>query len=306
MRTTDDLPVYTSRSDVPRDYRTAEELAEHGLTRLGEPTARLVEAGGGTVVLYSTSEARRLRDGMWPTSRHRQERATGTTKDPTTGAAAGALGNATKGATAATLRRTGLDADPSRADERGQPAPTHRSPHDWIAALFDTPFVVLDTETTGLGARAEIIEIAVVAPDGSTLYESLVWPHAGRVPTDVSRIHGLTVRELKGAPTWPVVLAELDELLRGHRVVAWNAPFDDRMARQSSRAWHVAHPLPGFECAMRAYAFACGVGRGSMRLERAAATEGVLRTRQTHRSADDARLTLALLRRVMERRRMGG
>jgi DNA polymerase III subunit epsilon len=296
--TTDDLPVYTSRSDVPRDYRTADELAEHGLTRLGEPTARLVGADGAAVALYSTSEARRLRDGMWPGSRRRQEGPANTTTDTTTGAS--------KSATAGTLRGTGLGAGRGLEDERRRFASTRGSPLDWIAALFDTPFVVLDTETTGLGARAEIIEIAVVTPDGSTLYESLVWPHAGRVPTDASRIHGLTLRDLKGAPTWPSVLTELDELLRGHRVVAWNAPFDDRMARQSSRAWRVAHPLPGFECAMRAYAHACGVARGSMRLERAAATEGVLRTRQTHRSADDARLTLALLRRVMERRRMGG
>lgn len=297
MLTTDDLPVYTSRSDVPRDFRTADELAEHGLTRLGAPTARLVEAGGDAVVLYSTSEARRLRDGMWPSSRPRQGRSA---------VATGAIGDASA-ATPRSGRLGGsgrLGADPGRGDDRRRFTPPRSSPLDWIAALFDAPFVVLDTETTGLGARAEIIEIAVVAPDGSTLYESLVWPHAGRVPADASRIHGLTLRDLQGAPTWPTVLAELDELLRGHRVVAWNAPFDDRMARQSSRAWRVAHPLPGFECAMRAYAYACGVARGSMRLERAAATEGVLQTHQTHRSADDARLTLALLRRVMERRRM--
>ncbi|MFO7546227.1 MAG: 3'-5' exonuclease [Trueperaceae bacterium] len=294
MRTTDDLPVYdlpvyTSRSDAPRDFRTADELAEHGLTRLGAPAARLIAGDGATVALYSTSEARRLRDGMWPSTRTRQERPADA-----------------RAGTVRTVRGALLGADSgSHGDARRLVTPARSSPLDWIAALFDTPFVVLDTETTGLGARAEVIEIAVVAADGTTLYESMVWPHAGQVPADASGIHGLTLGDLKGAPTWPAVLTELDELLRGHRVVAWNAPFDDRIARQSSRAWRVAHPLPGFECAMRAYAYASGVPRGSMRLERAAATEGVLRTRQTHRSADDARLTLALLRRVMERRRVG-
>lgn len=283
MEATDDLPVYASRSDAPRDHRTADELAVAGLTRLGAPAGLLTTGMGSTVALYSTSEARRLRDGMWPRASTLVERAGRSRKDD--GTEDRHLGGTLAGAV-----------------HHGRRTPVRNSPLDWIADLFETPFVVVDTETTGLGARAEIIEIAVVAADGATLYESLVWPHAEHVPSEVTKIHGLTLPDLEGAPTWPSVLAELDALLRGHRVIAWNAPFDDRMARQSSRAWRVAHPLPGFECAMRAYAYARGVARGSMRLERAAAAEGVLRARQTHRSADDARLTLALLRRVMEKR----
>src|SRR5690606_7689445 len=99
------------------------------------------------------------------------------------------------------------------------------------------------------------------------LLESTVFPRSGRVPAGSTRVHGLTIDDLRGAPTWPEVLLELERRLEGRRVLAWNAPFDERMAQQSSRLWSLVPRLPPFECAMRGYAFARGVGSGSMRLE---------------------------------------
>lgn len=281
MAATPDLPLFADRAEAPRDLRTADELAARGLTKLGAAIAWFANGNGPPVALFSTSEARRLRDGMWPTPRSRAKPEV-------------AQGGAPQGEP--------LPRDPALVP--GIPVRRAAAPLDWIARLFDEPFVVLDTETTGLGARAEIIEVGVVGADGRTLFESLVWPKAEHVPLEASRIHGLHLPDLEGAPSWPSVVAELEELLRGHRIVAWNAPFDERMARQSSRAWRVVHRLPGFECAMRGYAHASGVASGSMRLERAAQVEGVLRSGQKHRSADDARLTLAVLRRALERRRV--
>jgi len=162
--------------------------------------------------------------------------------------------------------------------------------------LFSEGFVIIDTETTGLRARDEIIELAAVTSDGTVLFESRVWPRSGVVPREATRVHGLSIEDLEGAPRWPEVLDTLHAAVSGHRLLAWNAPFDERLSVQSSRAWGVPHPLPGFECAMRAYAYGRGVGSGSFKLERAASIEGVLTGGQTHRSADDAKLTLAVLR----------
>jgi len=49
--------------------------------------------------------------------------------------------------------------------------------------------VILDTETSGLDSRAEIVEIAVVDTDGRVLVNTLVKP-SRPIPPDVSAIHG--------------------------------------------------------------------------------------------------------------------
>jgi DNA polymerase III subunit epsilon len=295
----DPLPRYRRREDVPRDLRPAAELNERGYRELGPPRANLA-VDGEDVVLYSTSEARRHRDGMWA-SRTTGKDAGGRGPDVVKALADGTLpppGRALSG-TCRVCGRDGLgliDGEcPSCRRERREAA-LRGAAGSWIARLFEEDFVVLDTETTGLGRRDEIIEIGVIDPGGHTVLETLVWPHAGRVPDAARRVHGLGIESLEGAPSWPEVLPELQAVVAGRRVLAWNAPFDERMARQSSRLWRVTHGLPTFECAMRAYALARGVTTGRRKLAAAAAEEGLLEGAQRHRSSDDARLTLAVLR----------
>lgn len=229
--------------------------------------------------LYSTASARRNRGDDWLRPGPLVEPGDG--KSP--------RGTGTRPVTAGP-GHTPLRSNPTRR------ATANGDPRRWLGELFHEGFIVIDTETTGLSARDEIIEIAAVTSDGDVLFESRVWPRCGNVPPASTRVHGLTIADLEGAPRWPDVLDELFRAVAGHRILAWNAPFDERLSVQSSRAWGVAHPLPGFECAMRAYAYGRGVGSGSFKLERAATVEGVLVTQQTHRSADDAKLTLAVLK----------
>ncbi len=156
---------------------------------------------------------------------------------------------------------------------------------------------LLERVVASLVSRGFLI-VAAVGNDGKTLFESLVRPKLGRVPAAAARIHGLTWTQLSRAPTWPEVVDDLADALAGRRILAWNAAFDERLVVQSSRAWAIPHPLPGFECAMRAYAVCRGVGSGGLRLSRAAAVEGVLAGSQSHRGGADAALTLAVLRAV--------
>lgn len=229
--------------------------------------------------LYSTSAARRGRGDDWlRPGRRGVQSATG-------------IPRSEQGATGA---RAMFHAPPRSGQSRRSSA--SGDPRHWLGELFREGFVIIDTETTGLSARDEIIELAAVSSDGAVLFESKLWPRRGSVPAASTRIHGLTIEELEGAPPWPDVLDDLHAAVAGHRILAWNAPFDERLSVQSSRAWAVPHPLPGFECAMRAYAYGRGVGTGSFKLERAATVEGVLVAAQAHRSADDARLTLAVLK----------
>lgn len=84
-------------------------------------------------------------------------------------------------------------------------------------------WVVWDTETTGLGRTAEIIQIGVLAPDGSVLVDSLVRP-LGRqtMPRDLAAIHGISIKTLAGAPSYPELVPTLIKTLKGKWVIAYN------------------------------------------------------------------------------------
>lgn len=301
--TEDAAPTFTSWDEVPRDLRTAADLESRGYRDVG-PLAGRVVTDDSVVELFSTSAARHRRDGMWaggagapggaPTRAPRDVvRALARGEEPSPGHALKGVcdvcGKEALGLLAGVCPACRKDA---RRASLGDAARV------WLEGLFDSDFVVLDTETTGVRRRDEVIEIALVDRDNRVLLESLVWPKSGSVPADASAVHGLSLADLHGAPTWPSVLEALRDLTTGRRVLAWNAPFDERLALQSSRLWHVRHGLPAFECAMRAYALARGNPAGMIRLERAAAEQEVLLAEQSHRSADDAKLALAVLKQL--------
>ncbi|MFA5568621.1 MAG: 3'-5' exonuclease [Trueperaceae bacterium] len=276
-----ELPVYHDRKEVPRDLRTREELSAKGYDRLGEERG-LLRTGGDVEALYSTSEARLLRDALWPRGEPARRGGSGV-EAPGAGRSGAASGRQAVHIPVKDLR--------SRLPTR------LREPQRWLDELFRDGFLVLDTETTGLSTRDEVIEIGVVDSAGTALLETKVFPRSGRVPAASTRVHGYTIEDLRGAPSWPEVLAELESLLAGRRVFAWNAPFDERMVAQSARQWQLRTDLRGFECAMRTYSAVRSV-TGSFRLERAALIEGVLVGGQSHTSLNDARLTLAVMRRL--------
>jgi DNA polymerase-3 subunit epsilon len=117
----------------------------------------------------------------------------------------------------------------------------------WQAICRDAAHLVtlnplfVDTETTGLDSAAEIIEVAVLEPDGTALLETLVKP-VDPVPQEATAIHGLANVDLVDAPAWPDVAARLGELMHGRLLIAHNASFDMRMFEQSSRRHGLATP----------------------------------------------------------------
>lgn len=99
------------------------------------------------------------------------------------------------------------------------------------------------------------MQIAVIGVDGSTLLDTLVKPGAP-IPWDATRIHGITDDLVAGAPTFGQVHQQLMELLRGKRVVIYNADYDTRMIYQSGKLYAYLPVIlaDSWECAMEKYA----------------------------------------------------
>lgn len=102
---------------------------------------------------------------------------------------------------------------------------------DWLTR--DPLF--LDTETTGLEAADQVIEVAVVDADGAVLLDTLVQPTVPIHP-GAAAVHGISLEQLAAAPHWVVVLPRLQVLLAGRLVIAHNADFDWQMLAQTCQA----------------------------------------------------------------------
>jgi DNA polymerase-3 subunit epsilon len=97
--------------------------------------------------------------------------------------------------------------------------------------LDDVAYVVVDTETTGLGyGRGHgITEIAIVRVNaqGKLLheYQTLVNP-GRRIPSEITAITHITNRMVKAAPRFEDIADEVRSLLRDRVFIAHNASFD--------------------------------------------------------------------------------
>lgn len=96
--------------------------------------------------------------------------------------------------------------------------------------IVDTPFVVLDVETTGLSAKGgdRIVDISMIKWQSGAIiadYGTLVNP-CRRIPRDAVAIHGISDSDVVGAPTFLVIAGDVWQFIDGCAVVAHNATFD--------------------------------------------------------------------------------
>jgi DNA polymerase-3 subunit epsilon len=148
------------------------------------------------------------------------------------------------------------DVDAIVADEHAQQrwAEARTKAITWAMGVVDDPRVIyLDTETTGFGPRAEIVDIAVVSAAGEVVLESLVQP-TRRIPADATAIHGITNADVNDAPAWCDLYEDLLRVLAGRRVIVYNVIFDRQMVNQACDRYDLAAPAADWECARRKYA----------------------------------------------------
>lgn len=116
---------------------------------------------------------------------------------------------------------------------------------EWARQMLSEPFLILDTETTGLSSGYnEIIQVAVASSSGEALLNTYVrarYPErmfeTGDKGVCAHDIHGISPQQLENAPTWPEVYAKLRRLLNGQIVAVYNADFDTAFLRAHSAAY---------------------------------------------------------------------
>jgi DNA polymerase III subunit epsilon len=124
----------------------------------------------------------------------------------------------------------------------------------WAKTLIADPSVVfLDTETTSLNADAEVVDIGIVALDGTVLVDSLCCP-ARSIPHEASLIHGITDEHVRAAPSWTDLYPRIASVLTDQVICVYNASYDYSVINGVCIAHHLPEFIGPWQCALKAYA----------------------------------------------------
>ncbi|EDX0374295.1 3'-5' exonuclease [Salmonella enterica] len=172
--------------------------------------------------------------------------------------------------------------------------------HTWLSK--DPVF--LDTETTGLDAGAQALEIGLVNARGDLIYEPRLKPTVSIDPA-AAAVHGISEAMLADAPAWPDIAQQLQHHIGRRPLVIFNANFDTRILKQTA----VAHNLPvswldslTVYCAMRLAAGYYGPTNryGTISLASAVSQAGLSWTGQAHSAIADAVMTARMVNDIAE------
>ncbi|MFQ0827138.1 3'-5' exonuclease [Serratia fonticola] len=181
------------------------------------------------------------------------------------------------------------------------------TPQQQAQQWLDNNCLILDTETTGLGEDAEIVEITIINSHGSILLNTLVKPTVS-IPAEATAIHGITDEMVKDAPRWMDIHGEFCHLIAGKPVVTYNANYDIRLINQTAKLWGLEDqlfdlPKPiTISCAMIVYAEHYGATdprRGGFKWQKltaAAEQQGVKIQGAAHRALSDCLTTLGVIK----------
>ncbi|WNV83547.1 DEDD exonuclease domain-containing protein [Umezawaea sp. Da 62-37] len=170
--------------------------------------------------------------------------------------------------------------------------------------LRDTTFVVFDLETTGGSSSGDAVtEIGAVKIRGGEVlgeFATLVDPERG-IPPQVVALTGITQLMVTGAPRMDTVLPAFLEFAAGAVLVAHNSGFDVGFMKAACERHGYAWPRPSVVCTVRLARRVLSRDEApSCRLGALAQLFGTA-TQPNHRALDDAKATVEVLHRLLER-----
>ena len=149
-------------------------------------------------------------------------------------------------------------------------------------------YIIVDTETSGIGNHAEVLEICAISLNGEVLIESFFKPK-GTIAPEAIAVHGLTreILQQKGAVTWNVCASEIAQFFSGKTILAYNASFDKKMIDQTAALYGYSSPIKETVCVMRLR-------------QQFAGTQNTEKLQGDHTAQGDCRKTLELLNEIAE------
>lgn len=176
-----------------------------------------------------------------------------------------------------------------------------RTREDWkkeIAKLLTPDSLILDTETTGTGSDARMIELSIVSTEGELLYNQL-FATGEPLPEVIPGITGITDEMLSDQPHFEAEAERIAEIIRSKKLIGWNVSFDKRIVENEfASAGKLALLSPaGWEDAMELYSLSQGKAKKWCKLIKAK-EEMEIGESQEHRATADCMDTLAVMRRA--------
>lgn len=169
---------------------------------------------------------------------------------------------------------------------------------------FTIPFddiIIFDTETTGIGPTARLVELAGVRLKHGVIvdtFESLVQPGV-KIPSSATHVHGITNSMVSQSPTAKSVLSDFATFTAGRPLMAHNAAFDRSILRQEHARVGLPPSLPMIYCSMK-LSRKVFPGLKSYALAALAVALKIPQP-QAHRALADCQTTIELFRRCLQR-----
>jgi len=170
----------------------------------------------------------------------------------------------------------------------------------WAQQMLRRDFVVLDTETTGFGAKDELVSIAIIDQNLNILLHTLL-QHTKQSDPSAQAAHGLSYVQTRTAPMFAEVWPRIVQITTGRSVVIYNRAFDLRLIGQTVRRYNLGLDLNIHQayCAMEAFAEFYGERgrRDSYRWKKleVAAKMFKIPTEGAHNALIDAKTTLLVI-----------
>ncbi|MCL5077062.1 MAG: 3'-5' exonuclease [Actinobacteria bacterium] len=125
----------------------------------------------------------------------------------------------------------------------------------WSRRLLDDldSWCIIDTETTGLNPKiSRVVEITVLGGNGEVRFGTYVNPGC-EIPSEASRIHGITKEKLIDAPLIADVWTDLMDVTKGKLLIAYNSAYDRAILDNEAIRNGLQIISERWECAMIQY-----------------------------------------------------
>lgn len=94
--------------------------------------------------------------------------------------------------------------------------------------------IIIDTETTGLTGRDEVLQLSIINYNGETLFDEYVKPLKKKTWAAAEKIHGISRDYVANCNNLVDYQKQLEKIFKSHKlVVGYNLGFDLRMIKQS-------------------------------------------------------------------------